>query len=241
MSAQDDAYPLATLAELSGGGPIVVLAPHPDDEALGCGGLLAAAFAFGAGGHVVCLTDGGASHPGSSEWPPARLAARRRAELRQAVIMLGGAPGDVTFLGHADGRLGEIDASSAAGEIAELCDRLRASAIFATSAEDGHPDHKAAARIGCEAQALRSHLRLWFYPIWSRWDDPGFADAHASLRVRRFDTGPWRDVKRRAIGAHASQLGQVVADAPAGFVLDPDMVRMFVTGPELFFETPRCR
>ncbi len=48
----------------AGAAPIVVLAPHPDDESLGCGALLAAAFA-GKGARVVCLTDGSGSHPGS--------------------------------------------------------------------------------------------------------------------------------------------------------------------------------
>ena len=33
---------------------LVVLAPHPDDESLGCGALLARGFA-GAGAHVICL------------------------------------------------------------------------------------------------------------------------------------------------------------------------------------------
>ena len=62
---------------------LVVLAPHPDDETLGCGALLARAF-LGAGAHIICLTDGSASHPGSRHWTPARLAAQRRTDHKLA-------------------------------------------------------------------------------------------------------------------------------------------------------------
>ena len=66
----------ASVAQLTGGAPALVLAPHPDDESLGCGALLAASFA-GPGAHVICLTDGGASHLGSPTWPREALSALR--------------------------------------------------------------------------------------------------------------------------------------------------------------------
>ncbi len=104
-AARDDDVPLTTASALLGGRPLLVLAPHPDDESLGCGGLLAAAFSIRGprrGAHVVCLTDGAGSHPGSSAVSPADLAVIRRRELVSALIHLGGTEGDLTWVGAPD-------------------------------------------------------------------------------------------------------------------------------------------
>ena len=52
----------------------VVVAPHPDDEVLSVGGLLAQLADIGARIEVIAVTDGTASHDGSTEWPAERLA-----------------------------------------------------------------------------------------------------------------------------------------------------------------------
>src|SRR5690606_38092378 len=49
-------------------GPLLVIAPHPDDETLGCGGVIALATCRNVRVHTVFVTDGGASHPNSAEW-----------------------------------------------------------------------------------------------------------------------------------------------------------------------------
>lgn len=96
-----------------------MVAPHPDDETLGAGCLLHEAARLGARCAVICLTDGGASHPGSRLWPPERMARAREAELRAAVAAL--APGAaVAALGLPDGGLpeGGAEAEAAAARIA---------------------------------------------------------------------------------------------------------------------------
>ncbi|HEX2943304.1 MAG TPA: PIG-L family deacetylase, partial [Rhodopila sp.] len=57
--------PLGTLDHIAGTGTCLILAPHPDDESLGCGGLIATAVAAGRAPLVVILTDGAGSHPNS--------------------------------------------------------------------------------------------------------------------------------------------------------------------------------
>ena len=72
---------------------LVVVSAHPDDETLGCGGLIARATARGETVHTLFVTDGGASHLNSRAWPRARLGARREAEAEEALRRLGaGAP-----------------------------------------------------------------------------------------------------------------------------------------------------
>ena len=92
------ALPLADLGAILGGRSPLVLAPHPDDESLGCGGFLAECSAQGLNPFVLVLTDGVGSHPNSSAFPPARLRAVREAEGRKAVGALGLGRDQIGFL-----------------------------------------------------------------------------------------------------------------------------------------------
>ena len=65
----------APAIDLAGTGSVVVVAPHPDDETLGAGGLIAAAAAVGVPVHVLLLTRGERSHPDSPTTTPEALAA----------------------------------------------------------------------------------------------------------------------------------------------------------------------
>jgi LmbE family N-acetylglucosaminyl deacetylase len=67
----------------------LVLVPHPDDEALGCAGLLAQLVKQGSDIRIVLTTDGSRSHTNSASYPPARLAALRKEELTEALNLLG--------------------------------------------------------------------------------------------------------------------------------------------------------
>ncbi|MGP3698492.1 PIG-L deacetylase family protein [Rhodobacter sp. NSM] len=226
----------ASFADLSGGRPIVVLAPHPDDEALGCGALLAAAFQ-GPGARVVCMTDGAASHPNSRLWPRDRLAALRASELDLSIRELGGAPDIVTRLNLPDAAMpGPGPAREAALQQVEAVIRAcKAGALFATSPTDPHCDHIATAAIAREA-AARTGVRLFFYPIWSRWSDPDYRRRMGSVIEHRFDARRGASAKGRAIAAHRSQLGLVIGDDPEGFVLPEAFLADFRTGDEIFFE-----
>lgn len=225
--------------DLAGAKLIVVLAPHPDDETLGCGGLLAAAFA-NAGAHVICMTDGSASHPGSADWPPQRLAKQRRQELVDALRRLGGSDRDLTWLGCPDGALAACDPHSIAERIASICRSIGAERLFSASPVDHHADHKATANIAERVRDLCPSLRLFFYPVWSRWDEPNFHASHSEWRILKMGTAAHRLTKSDALKAHRSQLGLVISDAPAGFCLEPEMARRFSEEDEFYFEVPRC-
>ena len=73
-------------------GPVWVVAPHPDDEALGCGALLAALAQARREVWALLLTDGGFSHPASQLYPRSRLSATRLAEWRAGLSVLGVPP-----------------------------------------------------------------------------------------------------------------------------------------------------
>ncbi|MGB3244631.1 MAG: PIG-L deacetylase family protein [Sulfitobacter sp.] len=213
---------------------IMVLAPHPDDESLACGTLLSRAFAD-AGAHVICLTDGSASHPGSLLWRPWRLAQQREAEMIQAIANLGGGPDDLTWLGLEDARLYQVDPVEVAADLAARISDFGARHIFAPAPEDHHEDHQMTARIAAEIRNLHPEWDYYSYPVWSRWDDPDFDQT-----VSRYDpvflvAKDLGERKRAAINAHQSQLGRVVLDDPDGFVLPPDFVEKFITEDEVFW------
>ena len=61
--AAADALPVASLTDLLGDGGAVVVAPHPDDESLGCGALILEAIADKRPVRIVFVSDGTRSHP----------------------------------------------------------------------------------------------------------------------------------------------------------------------------------
>ncbi len=122
------------------GSRVLVFAPHPDDEVLGCGGALALLHARGARLEVVLVTDGAAGARDEAE--RGRIAAERVAESRQALDVLGG--GTV----HAGG-IPDREAAARPAEVEALLSRwLVESApdlVFAPSPVETHPDHRAVA------------------------------------------------------------------------------------------------
>ena len=222
-------------AWLTGWAPIMVLAPHPDDESLGCGALLHHAFR-NHGARVVCLTDGSGSHPGSQAWPPERLAAVRQAELHAAVAELGGTKDDVDFRGYRDGWLGACDRDALAAALVADCAARTIRRVFAPSAEDHHEDHRSAADIAQRMARLSPDLQVFAYPVWSRWDDPAFDRKLPDKQPVFLPVGPARATKLAAIEAHASQRGRLIDDDPDGFAMPDAFVTAFVDGPEIFWK-----
>ena len=77
--------------------PFIVVAPHPDDESLACGGLIADACRQGLRGTVVIVSDGVGSHPNSKAYPPDRLRSLREGEARRAARSLGSRPEEIAL------------------------------------------------------------------------------------------------------------------------------------------------
>lgn len=213
------------------GARLVVVAPHPDDEVLACGGLLAMAAQCGTEICVVGVTDGDASHPGSKRWPPERLAPARRSESSAGLKCLGLAPDVQRRLGLPDGRVGD--------HVAALTERLGAmlmasDVVVSTWELDGHPDHEASGRAAAAAAADcgARHLQA---PVWMwHWAAPG--DARVPWQRARCLPLP-ADVLRQkhaAIHAHVTQLE--AQDTGAMPVLPPSaLVRLLRPHETLFW------
>lgn len=224
-------------AQIASDDPILVISPHPDDESLGCGALLADAF-DGFGAHIVVVTDGSGSHPGSQDWLPEDIGKLRRDELLAAVAELGGKSSDVTFAGLVDGQLyqSELELNQLVQDIVILIDRTGAKSVFLPSPLDAHADHKAIAGLADQISSSASDVRFFYYPIWSRWDkEPGF-DKLEGTKCWSYSTKEKRNNKRAAIYCHLTQRGRVIRDDPDGFVIDPAMIDKFVNADEIYLE-----
>ena len=208
--------PLADLDTITGGRALI-LAPHPDDESLGCGGLIAAACARGQPPLVAVLTDGTGSHPGSRKFPPERLRQTREAEMLAAVAELGLAAERVVFLRTQDtqapqeGRALDAVVHRLGGLVRDHACR----SIVATWEADPHCDHLAAHRAA-HATAAATGIPHLAYPVWGLTLPADF-ELDAPPAGWRLDIAPHQAAKRRAIQCHQSQYGGLIDDDPASF------------------------
>ncbi|MFL6258945.1 MAG: PIG-L family deacetylase [Thermoanaerobaculia bacterium] len=177
----------------------LVLAPHQDDEALGCGGLVAQLAAAGGAVRVLFLTDGG----GGAEEAAGRDAyrQRRREESGKACEILGLAGCD--HLGLPDGAL-EHHLDAAVEGIRRAVLTQRPELLLVPSPLEVSRDHRAAfaalhrllhpLRDGHPDQEPLRGARVLLYEV----NHPAYPD----LLV---DVGPERETLERAMAAYASQ------------------------------------
>ncbi|MBN1091132.1 PIG-L family deacetylase [Blastococcus sp. TML/M2B] len=203
---------------------VAVCAAHPDDEVLGVGGTMALLAAAGVRVHLVAVTDGEASHPGSAVRAPADLARARVDESGRALAALGLGDARTTRLGLPD--------SAVAAHETELVDALTAAfegadAVLTTWSGDGHPDHDAVGRAAVVAGSRRG-LPVWQYPVWTwHWAAPGdprvpWDSAHQVALPRAV-----RAAKSTAIDCFTTQIAPLGPDPADAVVLLPEFLAHF--------------
>jgi LmbE family N-acetylglucosaminyl deacetylase len=233
-----ESFRYSTLTEQLGEGGFLVIAPHPDDESLGCGGLIAEACAQGRPTRVVIVSDGSGSHPTSKKYPRGRLRALRESEARRAASALGLAPHHVLFLRLPDRCVPNAGrrADAAAQEIAALLAKIAARALFVTWRHDPHCDHQASYLIARAAQRKLADAKLYEYSIWGAALPPAMPvlPPRGGFRLA-IDRHLAR--KRRAIAAHRSQTTALIDDDPGGFRLRASDLARFTKPFEFFFES----
>jgi LmbE family N-acetylglucosaminyl deacetylase len=217
-------------------GTSLILAPHPDDESLGCGGLIASLCAHTRPPLIVVVTDGAGSHPDSTLFPPRRLRVLRKAEVQAAASILGVEEPRVRCLGLRDTAAPRAGASfdRAVEDIAAVVRAHGVTTIFATWPHDPHGDHQATAAIA-RAVADMTGARAKFYPVWGWLLPPDQAMPDDAISGERLDITPVLARKRRAIAAHASQYSNLIPDDP-GFRLPQELLAACRRSFEVFVD-----
>jgi len=228
-------WPQTRLENFLDGRRPLILAPHPDDESLGCGGLIAAATAAGLAPEVLILTDGAGSHPGSSSHPPVLLAELREVEARRAVRLLGLPAKNLHFLRYADTELPRRGPSfeAAVAHVVALATSKKCGLLVGPWAGDPHCDHLAGAMIA-KAAAREAGIALVSYPVWGWLRPVPEQDDRAHLTGWRLDISTHLPAKQRAIAAHVSQHGGLIKDSPHGFSLPKNLLDIAARPYEVF-------
>lgn len=190
----------AGLADLPGwnlpNAPVVVIAPHPDDETLGLGGFIATQQRHGVDVVVVAVTDGENAYPNTP-----RLGALRRREQISALACLGVQAEKIIRFG-----LPDRDVASREEELMERLEPLISenTHVLAPWHGDFHPDHEACGRAA-QKLADRAGATLTSYFFWT-WHF-GTVAAVRALPLRNFSLdGESLNVKAAALGCYRSQL-----------------------------------
>lgn len=204
----------------------LILAPHPDDEALGAGALAAVLARRGERVRLAFLTDGSGSHPDAPGWSPARLANLRRREVAAAAHALGVAPPlHLEWRDAAPERPGTPAFGRTVRRLAAFARRERLRNLAVTWDGDPHCDHQAAAGLARAVARAVPGLRVYEYVVWG-WTRADAGAALAGRRVRRFSSAAGRPAARRALACHRSQMGGRIPAGPAAFRLPRPMRRL---------------
>lgn len=217
---------------------LLVTVAHPDDEAFGCGSVLAHARVRGIESVVVCATRGelGEPAPGLCHVvpPPEQLGAIREVELRQATALLGVAR--VEVLGWTDsgmdgdappGSLCAADPAEVEAAIARLLEAERPDVVVTLDASDGHRDHTVVRDATLAAVDRTGHpptaVYLWCLPRslmrqFTGVDELGTPDEDITTVV---DSAALLELRWQAMRAHRSQV-------PPYDAMPPDLQEAFL-------------
>jgi len=147
---------------------VLVISPHPDDEAIGCGGTLCRHIVRGDEVQVVFLTSGEKGGHARSEADTIRV---REREAREAAKILG--IRHLEFWHEPDGAIRAT--RTAVARLRAKLKTFRPHTIYVTHDREMHPDHRGAARLlesSLQAAGRKKYAQAWtptvlMYEVWT--------------------------------------------------------------------------
>ncbi len=223
-------------------GPISVIAPHPDDEVFGTGGLIALAVTKGLPVQVIVLTDGDCSHHGCCNLEESEIGRRRRELCTSTAKALGYPSESIHYLGWHDNALpsaGDNGFEDLVKEMVFLLKDIKPFAVLVPHPFEGWKDHVAAeCLVHAAIDKLDHPVRLIYYCVWFWFN----------LSFRRAKQCSWRNARILDINnvyGHKMAAVNLYLDskAPCGVPwigrLPLQLLRIFRKRKELFFDADR--
>lgn len=183
---------------------ILILAPHPDDDLIGCGGSIIKHIAAGSTIDIVYLTSGDAGS--------AALGRTREMEATQACAQLGIKPQSLHFLRQKDNAL--VAEPRLVNRLTDLIRTLKPQILYLPHANDAHADHQATYFLGIKA-IMQATTAIWVtkhaawhtptivaYEVWTPIQTPNYFEDTTSVLKKQL----------QALSFHASQLNVVEYD-----------------------------
>ena len=159
----------------------LMLAPHPDDEIIGCGGLIARLVELGHTPTVIILSGGGKSHEGCCTIDERALVSERRRLTLQAADIVGLPHEHIYFLDFKDGSISEDDMANME-KLRKTIDKVNPQMILVPHSGEGWSDHLATRRIGLSLADAESEI--WEYCVWMWYYNVWKLDRHAARILR---------------------------------------------------------
>lgn len=232
-----EAVPMAPEQCVMGFGTTLIVAPHADDESLGCGGVISLLRKYNQEVFILLLSDGTLSHPNSMKFPAEKLRELREQELIDAATILGVPAENLIFCRYKDRNVPDSshpDFSNALLNMDKMLSIIKPQSIFVPWRKDPHPDHLAAFELISNAET--GNAKIYEYPIWlneiGKTEDFPSADEILPFRL---DISSVLKQKTKAIAAHQSQISDLINDDPEGFRLSGEMLEHFNRPYEIFY------
>jgi len=235
---------------------IVIFAPHPDDEVIGCAGVIQQALAKGRSVRIVFTTNGdgyplavatllGKPEPELTRDDFARLGGTRKDETLAAATILGLDSSALLFLGYPDGLMAKVPApynrAAAQADFSKVLRESRPSQVFVTDRADEHPDHRITYQLVREAVTASGYTgELSTFIVHSggvEWPGHGPLYEKETVGGRTYPAGvSWPPPIRIPLtpGEQDVKLAAMKAHA-SQWVIDHDYLGRFVKSEEIFW------
>lgn len=222
--------------------PALIIAPHPDDEVFGTGGLILSKREAGARVCILFLTGGGASHSLCCGVHPSEVIKARRSLALRAAEALSVSKEDCIFLDLPDGMLPtkhEADFDEAVNCVLKVLSCAKPQEVYVTHPGEVWADHCAAADIATEAcRRYSASIMLWFYLVWAPLNQsvPGLLRFRWRLATR-LSIAKYMNRKQEAISLYLKGEPSTSCGRPWVGVLPRDFLRIHEWPCEVLFRS----
>ena len=211
---------------------ICILAPHPDDETMGCGQLIYEICHNGGDCQVIVISDGAGSHRGCCKTDDKDIVEGRKASCRMAMEKLGLPADNLMFLGFPDGEL-LANEDIIFDRVKQILGNFHGT-LLVPHEQEGWNDHLTVHHVG-KRIAKETGCHLLFYCVWF----------YFSMPFRKFPRVKWSSAqilsceealekKRMALSIYQNE--KAPCGKPYAGVL-PDLLWQAVNGErEVYFE-----
>lgn len=147
----------------------LIIAPHPDDEVLGCGGLIARLVSEGNIPKIVIMSKGEASHGGCCNTPEKDIMEARHRLTLESLKILGVPESNIYCLSYPDGGISPDHEETS--RLKSLIAHLKPEAVFVPHWGEGWKDHTMTREIAMKLVPKNVSLYeycvwMWYYNVW---------------------------------------------------------------------------